>query len=275
MSSNMNNQVTKMDIYKVGLRWLFSNTSAFNWERMQNTAITWSLMPVLKKVTNGDKEKLSEALTRHMVFFNTEPTIGAPILGAMCAMEVSKAQGEEIPDEMFNAIKTGLMGPMAAIGDSLFASTGNALLLSFGMGLALQGNVLGPIIFMVGWIGLTLFLTLWGVQIGFKEGLNVMDSTFFSESNIDKITKFLSVLGLTVIGGLSAGFVSFSTTISWGLGEVETTLQGIFDGLMPGLLPFILVILTWYLYSKKKVPVVWLLIILILIGVISVLIGFA
>ena len=58
-------------------------------------------------------------------------------------MEVQRSKGEDIPDDAFNAIKSGLMGPMAALGDSLFASTGNALLLSFGMGLALEGNVMG------------------------------------------------------------------------------------------------------------------------------------
>ncbi|MGC9248228.1 PTS system mannose/fructose/sorbose family transporter subunit IID [Listeria ivanovii] len=259
-------EVTKRDIYKVGLRWLMSNTSAWNWERMQNVAFAWSMVPVLKKVTDGSKEEMGEALTRHMNFFNTEPTIGAPLVGSVAAMEVSKANGEDIPDDVFNAIKSGLMGPMAALGDSLFASTGNALLLSFGMGLALDGNVLGPIIFLVGWTAITLVFSMWGVQFGFREGMKIMDSAIFSSAMIQKVTAFLSILGLTVVGGLSAQFVSLSTSISWTSGESTTKLQEILDGLMPGLLPFILVLVVWYLHDKKSVSVMKLLVILIGVG---------
>ncbi|MBC1483228.1 PTS system mannose/fructose/sorbose family transporter subunit IID [Listeria sp. FSL L7-1485] len=262
-------EVTKKDIYKVGLRWLMSNTSAWNWERMQNVAFAWSMVPVLKKVTNGSKEEMGEALTRHMNFFNTEPTIGAPLVGSVAAMEVSKANGEDIPDDVFNAIKSGLMGPMAALGDSLFASTGNALLLSFGMGLALDGNVLGPIIFLVGWTAITLGFSMWGVQFGFREGMKIMDSAIFSSAMIQKVTAFLSILGLTVVGGLSAQFVSLSTSITWTSGESTTKLQEILDGLMPGLLPFVLVLVVWYLHDKKQVSVMKLLVLLIGVGTVG------
>ncbi len=256
MAENKNLEVTTNDIRKVGIRWLMSNTSAWNWERMQNVAFAWSMVPVLKK-TCKTKEEMGQALSRHMSFFNTEPTIGTPLIGAVAAMEVQKAKGEDIPDDVFNAIKSGLMGPMAAIGDSLFASTGNALLLSFGMGLALEGNIMGPIIFLVLWTAITLGFSLWGVQFGFREGLKIMDSEIFSPAMIARATAFLSVLGLTVVGGLSAQFVSLGTVVSWTNGESTTHLQGILDGLMPGLLPFIVVMVTWYLHDKKNMPVIF------------------
>jgi len=268
MAEKMNPEVSKKDIYKVGVRWLMSNTSAWNWERMQNVAFAWSMVPVLKKICKS-KEEMGHALSRHMSFFNTEPTIGSPLVGAVAAMEVQKANGEDIPDDVFNAIKSGLMGPMAALGDSLFASTGNALLLSFGMGLALEGNVMGPIIFMVLWTAITVGFTLWGVQFGFREGMKIMDSEIFSPAMIARATAFLSILGLTVVGGLSAQFVSLATSISWTNGESTTQLQGILDGLMPGLLPFIIIMVTWYLHDKKNMSVIKLLLMLIVIGTIG------
>ena len=264
--NNMKNEVTKKDLYKVGVRWLMSNTSAWNWERMQNAAFAWSMVPVLKKVTNT-KEELGRALSRHMSFFNTEPTIGTPLIGAVAAMEVQKSKGEDIPDDVFNAIKSGLMGPMAALGDSLFARTGNALLLSFGMGLALEGNILGPVMFAVVWTVITIGFSMWGIQFGFKEGMKIMDSEIFSPEMISKATAFLSILGLTVVGGLSAQFISLKTKIAWGNGESVTKLQDIFDGLMPGFLPFVLVMLIWYLHDKKNISVMKLLLLLILIGI--------
>lgn len=263
-----NNEVTKKDIYKVGVRWLMSNTSAWNWERMQNVAFAWSMVPVLKKICKN-KEEMGAALSRHMSFFNTEPTIGTPLVGAVAAMEVQRAKGEDIPDDVFNAIKSGLMGPMAALGDSLFASTGNALLLSFGMGLALEGNILGPIIFLVLWTAITIGFSMWGIQFGFREGMKIMDSEIFSPDMIAKATAFLSILGLTVVGGLSAQFVSVSTQIGWVNGESSTQLQTILDGLMPGLLPFIIVMVVWYLHDKKNVSVIKLLLILIAVGTVG------
>ena len=263
--NNMKNEVTKKDLYKVGIRWLMSNTSAWNWERMQNVAFAWSMAPVLKKVTNT-KEELGHALSRHMSLFNTEPTIGTPLIGAVAAMEVQKSKGEDIPDDVFNAIKSGLMGPMAALGDSLFASTGNALLLSFGMGLALEGNILGPVMFAIVWTAITIGFSMWGIQFGFREGMKIMDSEIFSPEMISKATAFLSILGLTVVGGLSAQFISLKTKIAWGNGESITKLQDIFDGLMPGILSFILVMVIWYLHDKKNISVMKLLLLLILIG---------
>lgn len=182
-------------------------------------------------------------------------------------MEVQKSKGEDIPDDVFNAIKSGLMGPMAALGDSLFASTGNALLLSFGMGLALEGNILGPVMFAVIWTAITIGFSMWGIQFGFKEGMKIMDSEIFSPEMISKATAFLAILGLTVVGGLSAQFISLKTKIAWGNGESVTKLQDIFDGLMPGILPFILVMVIWYLHDKKNISVMKLLLLLILIGV--------
>lgn len=265
---NIQNEVTKKDIYKVGLRWLMSNTSAWNWERMQNVAFAWSMVPVFKK-TCKNKEEMGKCLSRQMSFFNTEPTIGIPIVGAIAAMEVQKSKGEDIPDDVMNAIKSGLMGPMAALGDSLFASTGNALLLSFGMGLALQGNILGPIIFMVVWTAITIGFSMWGIQFGYREGTKIMDSEIFSPAMVRKATAFLSILGLTVVGGLSAQFVSLSTAISWTNGESITQLQTIFDGLMPKLLPFAIVMITWYLHDKKGISVLKLLLLLIVIGTVG------
>lgn len=264
--------LTTADVDQVTRRWLISNTSAWNYERMQNVAFAWSLAPALKKMY-PNKEDLAAALSRHMAFFNTEMTIGTPILGAVLAMEDQRSHGADVPDDMIDAIKAGLMGPLAALGDSLYSSTLNALLLSFCMGLALNGNVLGPVIFIVVWTALTIGISLWGVRFGYREGMNIMDSEIFSPETIAKVTNVLSILGLTVIGGLAAGFVSLSTSISWGLGESVTYLQDILNGFMPGLLPFCVTGIVWFLHDRKNVPVMKLLLGLMAVGAAGSLIG--
>ncbi len=265
-------KVTLKDVRSVGVRWLFSNTSAWNYERMQNAAFAWSLLPVLRKITTT-KGELGEALKRNMAFFNTQPTVGAPLLGVIASLEVARAKGEDISEELMLAVKSGLMGPMAAIGDSLYVGTLNAILLSLCIGLAMQGNLIGPVLYIVIWSALTALLTVKGVELGFKKGTSIMDSPVFSEDFTKRATQVLSILGMTVIGGMSAGFVSLQTQIKWGLEGSETKLQEIFDGLMPEILPFLLVMVLWYFYSKRNVSVLKLMGFVILLGATGSLIG--
>ncbi|MDN5362338.1 MAG: mannose system component [Moorella sp. (in: firmicutes)] len=261
-------EITKRDLRGVALRWLFFNTSAWNWERMQHIAFAWSLLPVLKKLYQG-KEELGAALKRHMVFFNTEMTIGSPIIGAIAAIERQRAAGEEIPDDTINAIKSGLMGPFAAIGDSLWASAVNAILLSFAMGMALQGNILGPVIYAVVWITMTWYMMSIGINLGYHLGVNVLDSEFLTPATIERVTRSLNILGLVVVGALSATFVSLSTPIQWTLQQKATTLQSILDGMMPKFLPLLWVGLMWYLHQFRNWSIMKLLGFTIVVGLVG------
>ncbi|GAF25509.1 phosphotransferase system, mannose/fructose/N-acetylgalactosamine-specific component IID [Moorella thermoacetica Y72] len=258
-------EITKKDLRAVTLRWLFFNTSAWNWERMQHTAFAWSLLPVLKKLYPG-REELGAALKRHMVFFNTEMTIGSPIIGAIAAIERQKAAGEEIADETINAIKSGLMGPFAAIGDSLWASAVNAILLSFAMSMALQGNILGPVIYAIAWIALTWYMMSTGINLGYRLGVDVLDSELLTPQTIERVTRSLNILGLVVVGALSATFVSLSTPIQWTLQQKATTLQSILDGMMPKFLPLLWVGLVWYLHQFRNWSIMKLLGFTIVVG---------
>ena len=124
MTEATNNQgvegrmLSNKDVSKVTNRWIVSNTASWSYERMQNVGFAWSLMPALKKLY-PNKDDFSVALTRHMAFFNTEMVRGSPILGAALAMEEQRAEGKDVPDDLIETMKTSLMGPFAALGDSL------------------------------------------------------------------------------------------------------------------------------------------------------------
>lgn len=266
-------ELTNKDLNKVVTRWMFSNTASWSYERMQNVAFAWSLAPALKKIY-PDKQDFSDALTRHLVFFNTEMVGAAPILGVTLALETERAAGTGVTDEVIQSIKAGLMGPFSALFGSLYGSTLNALLLSFCISIGLEGNIAGPILYVVTWAALCILLSVWGIRYGYSQGRNVMsDSSVFSDQNIAKITRVLAVIGLTVIGGLTAGFVSLSTPITWGVDESVTALQDILDEIMPGLLPLLITMFCWYLYDRKDVSILKILGLLIVIGAVGSLIG--
>ena len=70
------------------------------------------------------------------MFFNTEPNIGGVIHGSVIALEEQRANGADIDDEAINSVKSGLMGPLAGIGDTISQGTITPILLALGIGLA-------------------------------------------------------------------------------------------------------------------------------------------
>ena len=110
------NKIQKSDIKKVFWRFQLYGGS-WNFERMQNVGFLYSIKPVLKRLyANKSKEEMSTAMKRHMEFFNTNPTMAAPIIGVTSALE--EAGGNESGDAT-TAVKVGLMGPLAGLGDSI------------------------------------------------------------------------------------------------------------------------------------------------------------
>ena len=66
-----------------------------------------------------------------MVFYNTEAVFGSVINGITIAMEEQKAKGAPIDDETITSVKSGLMGPMAGVGDSLDWATFKPIIFRF------------------------------------------------------------------------------------------------------------------------------------------------
>ena len=149
-------KLTKKVVTKSYWLWQFFSHANYNYERMQGTAFAMAMAPILKKLY-PKKEDLVEGLERHLVFFNTDPNLGAVIHGATIAMEEQKANGADISGDAINAFKTGLMGPMAGVGDSLIQGVIIPMFVALGISLGLAGNLVGPLLV---WFGLTATLVL-------------------------------------------------------------------------------------------------------------------
>ena len=108
-------------------------------------------LPIIKELYDTHEEQC-EKMTAYYPFFNTEPQIGAIVVGITAGLEEARANGAEgIDDEMINGIRAGLMGPLAGIGDSLIVGTYIPILLGIALGLAEGGSVLGPLFYIVVW----------------------------------------------------------------------------------------------------------------------------
>ncbi len=119
---------------------LFSHSN-YNYERMQASGFLHAMLPVLNDLYEDESEDLKASYTRHLEFFNTEPHFGGIIGGLTIAMEEQKANGAPITGDAINSIKTGLMGPLAGIGDTLWQGTLVPILLSIAISIGAEGNL--------------------------------------------------------------------------------------------------------------------------------------
>jgi PTS system mannose-specific IID component len=256
--------ITKKDLFKSWFIWFNFHTAGWNWERMQHIAFTLYIEPILKKLYKNDKEKYIERLTSHMKFFNSEPQSSTLIHGITVALEEQKARGEDVSADAIDSLKAGMMGPLAGLGDSMVAALLNALLLSIGIGLAMDGNILGPIILVLGYSIVVTSGSWWIFKKGYDLGLSSI-STLVGSKISKKFTEAMGVLGLVVIGGLSAGLVGITTELAY-RGDATVEVQKILDGIMPGLLPLLLTLGVYYLLAKKNIPTVKVMLLIFVAG---------
>lgn len=161
-------RITPRDLRRVFWR-SFQMEFSWNYERQMNLAFVYALIPVLKKLYPR-KEELARALKRHLVFFNTTPHIVTLLLGITTAMEEKNSQQKNMDATAIDNVKASLMGPLAGLGDSFFWGTLRLIATGIGTSLALKGNILGPILFLlvfnVPHILVRWCFTRWGYVLG-------------------------------------------------------------------------------------------------------------
>ena len=84
-------RLERRDLLASFWRYFWSFQISWNYERMQALGFAYAMEPVLRKLFPNDAD-YEAALERHLVFFNTNPVVGAPlIIGSAIAMEEAGA----------------------------------------------------------------------------------------------------------------------------------------------------------------------------------------
>ncbi|GKX52908.1 PTS system mannose/fructose/sorbose family transporter subunit IID [Budvicia aquatica] len=246
------NTLTKMDITKAWfLYWLGAEVSN-SYERLQSLIFCASMTPIIKKLY-PQKEEQVDALKRHLNFFNSEQTFGAVIQGVAIAMEEQKTRGEPITDSSITGIKTGLMGPLAGIGDSVVWAAIMPLLIAIFIPFAANGSAWGGIMPVVLYTGITLAISYGLAHKGYTLGRESIIS-LLQGGKIKELIYGANVLGLIMMGALSASYVKISSPLKISALEgSEIVVQQILDSIAPGLLP-LAAVFSIYLFLVKKGP---------------------
>lgn len=279
-------QLSVSDRKKVWWRSTFLQGS-WNYERMQNLGWAYAMIPAIKKLYTK-KEDQAAALERHLEFFNTHPYVASPILGVTLALEEERANGAEIDDTAIQGVKIGMMGPLAGIGDPVFWFTVRPILGALGASLAMTGNIVGPLLFFIGWNAIRMAFLWYTQEFGYKAGSEITKD--MSGGILQDITKGASILGMFILAVLVQRWVSITfsvnlpakqlsegayivfpegtvtgTELKGILGQALSgfsleptqaqTLQGQLDSLIPGLMGLLLTFLCMWLLKKKVSPI--------------------
>ncbi|MDQ0177944.1 PTS system mannose-specific IID component [Bacillus chungangensis] len=237
------NMINKRDLMAANIRWLLCSQICWNYERMMSTGYLYSILPTLQKLYKGND--LKEMMGVHNQFFNTNPMVGGLILGMDMAIEEREKKEAK---EVITGLKTGLMGPFAGVGDTIFGVIVPTVFGSIASYMALKGNPTGVMMWMlVNLLIIGLRFTL--LPLGYKQGAKLV--TEFAD-RLNALTDAAVLLGITVVGALIPTVVNAKVAYVYKSGEVTLKMQEMIDQIMPSLIPVLLVALVYGLLGHKK-----------------------
>jgi len=175
--------------------------AAWNYERMLGLGFCYCLIPIAKRLFQDDKKRI-EFLKRHINFFNSHPYMAGYALGAVANIEqqaVLKKWEDNKPVEVF---KKRVVGPLGAIGDTLFwqlllpasAILGVLLMYLFGQW--------GAVVFLFTYNSIHIFIRFRGLIKSYLKGFDIIrDLSLRGTKKYFQIFKYIIsfMLGIEII----------------------------------------------------------------------------
>lgn len=259
--NNLNKKLTKKDINRAAFRYMFMACNIFNYENQQGPAVVYGLEKALRKIHPNDEDYVA-SLNNQFKYFNTTTWMANLLLGASLAMEEN--DGIDSLDAVQN-FKTGMIGPLAGVGDTLVWVLYPTIMGSIAAYMGLEGNPTGAVI----WLVLNIFFLLFRFKlfsIGYTSGIKLVTVL---GAKISVFTEAASIMGLTVVGALIPSVVKINVGLVFKSGKVKLPIQSqILDSIMPALLPALLTFTVYKLITSKKMSVIQIIFSIIILALI-------
>ncbi len=165
---------------------------------MQSIGFAYAIEPTLRKLY-PDQGEYESRLRLHLEYFNTQPYLASYILGAAIRMEEDRAAGRTANGDI-SGLKTALMAPLGALGDTFFWGALKPLAAVVSVALFMTGYWWAPLLFLVFYnvwhVGLRAGMLFWGYR---SRGDAVALMTRYS---LMKTAKRFKLITLCVLGGI-------------------------------------------------------------------------
>ncbi len=249
----------KKTLNKMVWRSLFLQMS-FNFERMQAGGWLYGILPALEKI-HTDKDDLALSMQHNLEFFNTHPFLVTFVMGIVVSLEQQKADVQTI-----RAVRVAAMGPLGGIGDAIFWLTLVPIAAGIGANMSLEGNYLGPVLFLVIFNAVQFGLRYWLMNFSYKLGSSAIEVL---TRNAKEFTHAASLLGIFVVGALISNMGATTITTTLQNGSSIISIQGVLDGIFPKLIPLAITLGMYWLIAKKNFSVVKCIFLLLAIGILG------
>ena len=141
-----------------------------------------------------------------------------------------------------------------------------------GTSLAMNGNILGPILFFLLFNIPHVILRYICMMGGYKFGAGFL-SKIAAGGLMEKLTYAASILGLMSIGSMIATMVTVNIPLKYTNGDTSVVIADVINGIVPCLLPLLFTGFIYWLVTKKKMKTTWALILIFIIGILGSLTG--
>lgn len=230
--------------------------------------VIYTLLPVINKFYKT-KEDRAEAIVRHTTWFNATMHINNFIMGLVASMEKKNSEDPDFDTSSITAVKASLMGPLSGIGDSFFWGILRVVAAGIGISLASTGSPLGAIVFLLLYNIPAFIIHYYALYGGYSVGANFIERMYES-GGMKILTKVSSILGLMMMGSMTASNVKFQTILQVSVkGSKEAMkIQTYLDQLFIGIVPLAVTLVSFWLIRNKKVNVNWVMLDIMVLGII-------
>lgn len=240
-----NYKLTKEDFKQINRRSLFTFQLGWNYERMQGSGYLYTILPQLRKLYGDNSPELKEMMKTHTQFFNTSNFFNTIVTGIDLAIE--EKEGIDGKDTV-SGLKAGLMGPFAAIGDSIFAALIPTIFGALAANMAINGNPTGIFIWIIAQIAVIIFR--WKqLEFAYREGISLVTTM---QHRLTALTDAATLLGVFMVGALVATMINVKLSWAPSIGDVTLNMQNNLDMILPRLLPAGIVAAIYWMLGKKN-----------------------
>lgn len=219
----------------MGLR-LLAVQGVFNYETMLGNGIAFAMEPALRRLPGGaGGEAYRAAMARHCGYFNAHPYLASVAVGAL-----ARAELDGTPVEQIERFRTAAPGPLGSVGDRLIWA--GWLRLCSALGLLAFGLGASPATVVATFLGTYnlghLALRVWGVQVGWRDGLRVAQALGNpvlrrGPAHVARVTALVAGIALPVaaqgiigpgrvlLGGVLAAVAAGAVVVTWLHGRFE------------------------------------------------------
>ena len=240
-----NYKLTKEDFKQINRRSLFTFQLGWNYERMQGSGYLYTILPQLRKLYGDNSPELKEMMKTHTQFFNTSNFFNTIVTGMDLAIE--EKEGIDGKDTV-SGLKAGLMGPFAAIGDSIFAALIPTIFGALAANMAINGNPTGIFIWIIAQIAVMIFRCK-QLEFAYREGISLVTTM---QHRLTALTDAATLLGVFMVGALVATMINVKLSWAPSIGDVTLNMQNNLDMILPRLLPAGIVAAIYWMLGKKN-----------------------